>query len=74
MEKVKLIQSYDDGTTKSKKCPIFSGTEGIEGIRPRKNGRTWPFNWLIQIEMSLALMQRLRSSICLIARMRQKIL
>eukprot|EP00957_Ditylum_brightwellii_P052289 3965751-Ditylum_brightwellii.AAC.1 len=32
MEKVKLIQSYDDGTTRTKKCSVFSGTEGIEGL------------------------------------------
>eukprot|EP00957_Ditylum_brightwellii_P043255 3277935-Ditylum_brightwellii.AAC.1 len=32
MEKVKLIQLYDDGTTRTKKCPVFSGTEEIEGL------------------------------------------
>ena len=32
LEKVKLRQSYDDGTSAEKKCPIFSGKEGIEGL------------------------------------------
>eukprot|EP00957_Ditylum_brightwellii_P024535 1852232-Ditylum_brightwellii.AAC.1 len=32
MEKVKLIQSYDDGITRTKKCPVFSGTEEIERL------------------------------------------
>eukprot|EP00957_Ditylum_brightwellii_P055925 4237588-Ditylum_brightwellii.AAC.1 len=32
MEKVKLIQSYDDGTTRTKKCSVFSGIEEIEGL------------------------------------------
>ena len=32
LEKVKLYQNYDDGSKKEKKCPIFSGKEGIEGL------------------------------------------
>eukprot|EP00957_Ditylum_brightwellii_P049850 3779185-Ditylum_brightwellii.AAC.1 len=32
MEKVKLTQSYDDGATRTKKCPVFSRTEGNEGL------------------------------------------
>eukprot|EP00957_Ditylum_brightwellii_P077990 5928149-Ditylum_brightwellii.AAC.1 len=32
VEKVKLTQSYGDGTTRTKKCPVFSGTKGIEGL------------------------------------------
>eukprot|EP00957_Ditylum_brightwellii_P041616 3152164-Ditylum_brightwellii.AAC.1 len=33
MEKVKFIQYYDDNSTKTKNFPIFTGTEGIEGLR-----------------------------------------
>ena len=32
MEKVKIKQSYDDGTSKERKCPVFTGKEGIEGL------------------------------------------
>eukprot|EP00957_Ditylum_brightwellii_P036190 2741733-Ditylum_brightwellii.AAC.1 len=32
VEKVQLVQQYDDGLTKTKKCPMFSGKEGIEGL------------------------------------------
>eukprot|EP00957_Ditylum_brightwellii_P124835 9515658-Ditylum_brightwellii.AAC.1 len=32
MEKIKLFQNYDDGTTRNKKCPIFTGTGGIKGL------------------------------------------
>eukprot|EP00957_Ditylum_brightwellii_P085083 6469184-Ditylum_brightwellii.AAC.1 len=32
LERVKLVQLHDDGTTKIKKCPVFLGTEGIEGL------------------------------------------
>eukprot|EP00957_Ditylum_brightwellii_P023930 1804419-Ditylum_brightwellii.AAC.1 len=32
LKRVKLVQSYDDGTAKIKKCPVFLGTEGIEGL------------------------------------------
>jgi len=32
LEKVKLTQTYDDGSTKTKKAPIFTGIEGIEGL------------------------------------------
>ena len=30
LERVKLLQSYADGSTKTKKCPCFSGEHGIE--------------------------------------------
>ena len=30
LERVKLSQSYVDGSTKTKKCPCFSGEHGIE--------------------------------------------
>eukprot|EP00957_Ditylum_brightwellii_P102873 7839766-Ditylum_brightwellii.AAC.1 len=26
------MQMYDNGTTKTKKCPVFTGAEGIEGL------------------------------------------
>eukprot|EP00957_Ditylum_brightwellii_P207517 15353354-Ditylum_brightwellii.AAC.1 len=32
LERVKLSQSYDNGTTKTKKCLVFTGAEGIEGL------------------------------------------
>eukprot|EP00957_Ditylum_brightwellii_P148145 11279358-Ditylum_brightwellii.AAC.1 len=32
MDKVKITQHYDDNSTKMKKCPIFTGVEGIEGL------------------------------------------
>eukprot|EP00957_Ditylum_brightwellii_P050055 3794319-Ditylum_brightwellii.AAC.1 len=32
VEKIKLFQNYDDGTTCNKKCPIFTSAEGIEGL------------------------------------------
>lgn len=32
LEKVKLTQGYDDGTTRSKRCPQFTGEQGIEGL------------------------------------------
>eukprot|EP00957_Ditylum_brightwellii_P030384 2301363-Ditylum_brightwellii.AAC.1 len=32
LEKVKLVQHYNDGTTKTKKYPMFGGKEGIKGL------------------------------------------
>ena len=32
LEKAQLSQTWDDGTTKKKKCPIFSGEHGIEAL------------------------------------------
>jgi hypothetical protein len=32
LERIKLTQSYDDGSTRTKKCPMFTGAEGIEGL------------------------------------------
>eukprot|EP00957_Ditylum_brightwellii_P099261 7561038-Ditylum_brightwellii.AAC.1 len=32
LECAKLIQLYDSRTTKTKKCPVFTGAEGIEGL------------------------------------------
>eukprot|EP00957_Ditylum_brightwellii_P019401 1463699-Ditylum_brightwellii.AAC.1 len=32
LEQVKLTQSYTDGTLMTKKCPIFTGEEGIERL------------------------------------------
>eukprot|EP00957_Ditylum_brightwellii_P210081 15364546-Ditylum_brightwellii.AAC.1 len=32
LERIKLSQSYNDGSTRTKKCPIFMGAEGIEGL------------------------------------------
>eukprot|EP00957_Ditylum_brightwellii_P085015 6464032-Ditylum_brightwellii.AAC.1 len=32
LERIKLTQSYNDGSTRSKKCPIFTGAKGIEGL------------------------------------------
>eukprot|EP00957_Ditylum_brightwellii_P110160 8402454-Ditylum_brightwellii.AAC.1 len=32
LEKVRLVQQYNDGTTKTKKCPMFGGKEGIKGL------------------------------------------
>lgn len=49
LEKVKLIQDYDGGRKKEKKCPTFSGKEGIEGLlyveeRYRKIARQLDFD------------------------------
>ena len=32
MEKVKLTQAFEEGATRTRKCPIFSGKEGAEGL------------------------------------------
>ena len=32
LERVKLTQSYDDGSTKTKKCPCYSGEHGVESL------------------------------------------
>ena len=32
LEKVKLKQSYVGGRTVEKKCPVFDGTTGVEGL------------------------------------------
>eukprot|EP00957_Ditylum_brightwellii_P206165 15347100-Ditylum_brightwellii.AAC.1 len=32
LERVKLSQQYNNGTTKTKKCLVFTGAEGIEGL------------------------------------------
>eukprot|EP00957_Ditylum_brightwellii_P136888 10439702-Ditylum_brightwellii.AAC.1 len=32
LEHVKLTQTYDNRMTKTKKCPLFTGAEGIEGL------------------------------------------
>jgi hypothetical protein len=32
LERVKLTQTYADGSTKVKKCPVFSGEHGIESL------------------------------------------
>eukprot|EP00957_Ditylum_brightwellii_P069937 5310857-Ditylum_brightwellii.AAC.1 len=32
LERIKLAQSYNDGSTCTKKCPIFTGAQGIEGL------------------------------------------
>ena len=32
MEKAQLQQVFDDGSTKKKKCPIFTGEHGIEAL------------------------------------------
>lgn len=32
LERVKLTQTYNDGTTRTKKCPVFSGKYGIESL------------------------------------------
>ena len=31
-EKVKLKQNFDDGTSKTKECPVFTGEFGIESL------------------------------------------
>eukprot|EP00957_Ditylum_brightwellii_P122786 9363251-Ditylum_brightwellii.AAC.1 len=44
MEKIKLFQNYDDGTTLNKKCPIFMDAEGIKGllyVEERFRGIAW---------------------------------
>eukprot|EP00957_Ditylum_brightwellii_P044849 3402383-Ditylum_brightwellii.AAC.1 len=44
MEKIKLFQNYDNGTTHNKKCPIFMGAEDIEGllyVNERFRGIAW---------------------------------
>eukprot|EP00957_Ditylum_brightwellii_P051843 3931665-Ditylum_brightwellii.AAC.1 len=44
IEKIKLFQNYDDGTTHNKKCLIFTDTEGIKGllyIEERFRGIAW---------------------------------
>ena len=32
LEKVKLMQTWDDGTKSKKKCPVFTGENGIEAL------------------------------------------
>eukprot|EP00957_Ditylum_brightwellii_P114730 8748579-Ditylum_brightwellii.AAC.1 len=32
LERVNLSQQYNNRTTKTKKCPVFTGAEGIEGL------------------------------------------
>ena len=32
LEKIELIQTWDDGTKSKKKCPVFTGEHGIEAL------------------------------------------
>eukprot|EP00957_Ditylum_brightwellii_P057646 4371020-Ditylum_brightwellii.AAC.1 len=32
LETIKIKQEYDDGSSKTKTCPVFTGEEGIEGL------------------------------------------
>ena len=32
LEKIELVQSWDDGTKTKKKCPVFTGEHGIEAL------------------------------------------
>eukprot|EP00957_Ditylum_brightwellii_P165140 12573348-Ditylum_brightwellii.AAC.1 len=54
MEKIKLLQNYDDGTTCNKKCLIFTGTEGIERllcVKERFRGIAWQLTFDTGLEL-----------------------